>query len=49
MFSFMDGFSGYNRIWIALKDAEKIAFKTPIGKFYYIVMPIGLKNAGAIY
>ena len=30
MFSFMDGFSGYNQIQMALKDSEKIAFKTPI-------------------
>ena len=34
---------------MAPKDAEKTAFKTPIGNFYYIVMPFGLKNAGATY
>ena len=49
MFSFMDGFSGYNQIRMAPKDVEKIAFKTPMGNFYYIVMPFGLKNAGATY
>ena len=49
MFLFMDGFSGYNQIRMALKDAEKIAFRTPIGNFYYTVMPFGLKNAGATY
>ena len=49
MFSFMDGFSGYNQIRMALKDAEKTAFRTPIVNFYYIVMPFGLKNAGATY
>ena len=49
MFSFMDGYSGYNQIRMAAKDAEKIAFRTPIGNFYYTVMPFGLKNAGAIY
>ena len=49
MFSFMDGFSGNNQIRIAPRDAEKIAFKTPIGNFYYIVMSFGLKNAGATY
>jgi hypothetical protein len=49
MFSFMDGFSGYNQIFMSPKDAEKTAFRTPIGKFYYIVMPFGLKNAGATY
>ena len=49
MFSFMDGFSGYNQIKMAPKDAEKSAFRTPMGNFYYTVMPFGLKNAGATY
>ena len=49
MFSFMDGFSGYNQIRMAPKDAEKTAFRTPTGNFYYIVMPLGLKNASATY
>ena len=38
MFSFMDGFSGYNQIRMAPKDAEKTAFRTPMGNFYYIVI-----------
>ena len=49
MFSFMDGYSGYNQIRMAAKDAEKTAFRTPIGNFYYTVMPFGLKNARATY
>ncbi|OMP00330.1 reverse transcriptase [Corchorus capsularis] len=49
MFSFMDGFSGYNQIKMAQEDAEKTAFRTPIGNFYYTVVPFGLKNAGATY
>ena len=49
MFSFMDGFSRYNQIKMAPKDAEKTAFRTPIGNFYYTVMRFGLKNAGATY
>jgi len=49
MFSFMDGYSGYNQIYMAAKDAEKTAFKTPIGNFYYTVMPFSLKNTGATY
>ena len=49
MFSFMDGYNGYNQIRMATKDAEKIAFRIPIGNFYYTVMPFGLKNAGATY
>ncbi|KAI5343556.1 hypothetical protein L3X38_011432 [Prunus dulcis] len=47
--SFMDGFSGYNQIKMLPKDAEKTAFRTPYGNFYYTVMPFGLKNAGATY
>ena len=31
------------------KDAEKTAFRTPIGNFYYTVMPFGLKNVGVTY
>ena len=34
---------------MAPKDEEKTTFRMPIGKFYYIVMPYGLKNAGATY
>ena len=49
MFSFMDGFRRYNQIWMAPKDAEKTAFRTPIGNFYYMVMPLRLKNASATY
>ena len=49
MFSFMDGFSRYNQIKMALKDAEKTDFRTPMGNFYYTVMPFGLKNIGATY
>jgi hypothetical protein len=49
MFFFMDGFSGYNQIFMFLKDAEKTTFRTPIRNFYYTVMPFGLKNAGVTY
>ena len=34
---------------MAAKDVEKTAFRTPIRKFYYTVMPFGLKNASAMY
>ena len=46
MFSFMDGFSGYNQIRIASEDQSKTAFLTPWGVFCYQIMPFGLKNAG---
>ncbi|KAL6126263.1 hypothetical protein ACLB2K_074314 [Fragaria x ananassa] len=49
MLSFMDSFSDYNQIKMARMGAEKIAFRTPYGNFYYTVMPFGLKNAGATY
>ena len=49
MFLFMDGYSGYNKIQMAAKDAEKTMFRTSIENFYYTVMPFGLKNAGATY
>ena len=49
MFSFMDGYNRYNQIHMASKDAEKTAFRTPIGNFYYTVMLFGLKNEGVTY
>ena len=49
MFSFMDGYSGYNQIKLAARDQSKTSFTTPWGTFCYTVMPFGLKNAGATY
>ena len=49
LFSFMDGFSGYNQIKMAPEDMEKTTFVTLWGTFYYKVMSFGLKNAGATY
>ncbi|GAU39246.1 hypothetical protein TSUD_396930 [Trifolium subterraneum] len=49
VFSFMDGFSGYNQIKMAVEDREKTAFITPWGTFCYKVMSFGLTNAGATY
>ena len=49
MLSFMDGFSGYNKILMALEDMEKTTFITEWGTYCYRVMPFGLKNAGATY
>uniref|UniRef100_A0A2N9F2H4 Reverse transcriptase/retrotransposon-derived protein RNase H-like domain-containing protein n=1 Tax=Fagus sylvatica TaxID=28930 RepID=A0A2N9F2H4_FAGSY len=49
VFSFMDGFSGYNQIKMADEDKSKIAFVTHWGTFVYDVMPFGLKNVGATY
>ncbi|KAK8517059.1 hypothetical protein V6N13_092337 [Hibiscus sabdariffa] len=49
LFSFMDGFSGYNQIRMHPADMEKTTFITLWGTFCYKVMPFGLKNAGATY
>ena len=46
MFSFMDGFFGYNQIRMALEDHEKTTFVTMWGTFYYKVMPFDLKMLG---
>ncbi|RDX85813.1 hypothetical protein CR513_32936, partial [Mucuna pruriens] len=48
IFSFMDGFSGYNQIRMAPEDREKTTFTTAWGTFCYQVMPFGLKNAGPL-
>ena len=47
--SFMDGFFEYNQIYIPPKDQLKNAFITPWGTFCWLMMPFGLKNAGATY
>ena len=46
---FLDAFSGYHQIFMHPRDAEKTAFVTPIGMFYYTRMPFGLKSAGSTY
>lgn len=49
VFSFMEGFSGYNQIKMASADMDKTMFITPWGTFCYKVMPFGLENAGEMY
>ncbi|CAL9006546.1 unnamed protein product, partial [Prunus brigantina] len=51
LLSFMDGHAGYNQIFIAEEDIHKTAFRCPgaIGTYEWVVMPFGLKNAGATY
>ncbi|GLU22258.1 hypothetical protein SLE2022_383470 [Rubroshorea leprosula] len=49
--SFMDGHNGYIQIFIAEEDIPKTTFRCPgaIGTYEWVVMPFGLKNAGATY
>jgi len=49
LFSFMNGFSGYNQIKMTPEDIEKTTFITPWDTFCYKVMSFGLKNVGATY
>ena len=49
LLSFMDGFSGYNQIKMAVEDMEKTSFITLWGTYCYKVMPFSLKNASATY
>jgi hypothetical protein len=49
VFSFMDGFSGYNQIQIKPEDQHKTAFICPWGTFTYRKIPFGLKNVGATF
>ncbi|XP_050217550.1 uncharacterized protein LOC126668387 [Mercurialis annua] len=49
--SFLDAHSGYNQVPISKDDVSKTAFRCPrpIGAYEWVVMPFGLKNAGATY
>src|SRR6266496_3836848 len=47
--SFLDAYSGYHQIKMAVKDQENTAFITPFGAFCYVSMPFGLKSAKATY
>ena len=49
IFSFMDGFSGYNQIKILPTDQQNMEFIFPWGTFAYSKLPFGLNNAGATF
>jgi len=48
-FSFLDGFSGYNQIKLALEDQDKTTFTCPWGTCAYKVLSIRLCNAPATF
>ena len=48
-YCFLDGYSGYNQIEIAIDDQEKTTFTCPFGTFAYKRMPFGLCNAPATF
>jgi len=48
-YCFLDGYSGYNQIEIALEDQKKTTFICPFGTFAYRRMPFGLCNAPATF
>jgi hypothetical protein len=47
--SMINGFSGYNQIFVLPEDREKMTFTTPWGTFMYAKMPFGLMNARATF
>jgi hypothetical protein len=47
--SMIDGFSGYNQIYVLPEDKENTTFTTPWGTFMYAKIPFGLMNAGATF
>jgi hypothetical protein len=46
---FLNAYSGYHQISLAIDNEEKTAFITPFGIFCYTKMAFGLKNRGATY
>ena len=46
---FLDAYSGYHQIKMRKSDQLATSFTTPYDTFCYVMMPFGLKNAGATY
>ncbi|GKU95478.1 hypothetical protein SLEP1_g8835 [Rubroshorea leprosula] len=47
--SLLDAYSGYHQVPMAPEDEEKTAFYAGDEIYCYVIMPFGLKNAGATY
>jgi hypothetical protein len=46
---FLDAYSGYHQIAMKESDQLMTSFITPFRSYYYVTMPFGLKNSGAMY
>ncbi|XP_012833996.1 PREDICTED: uncharacterized protein LOC105954857 [Erythranthe guttata] len=49
LLSMMDASQGYHQIPLEERDQPAVSFITATGTYCYVVMPFGLKNAGATY
>jgi hypothetical protein len=49
MYSFMDGYNGYNYVKMAEKDKDKTSFIYEWGAYAYNILPFGLCNAIATF
>jgi hypothetical protein len=49
VYSFLDGYYGYHKIFITPKDKYKTTFVTNWGAFTWVVMFFGIKNGPPIY
>ncbi|GKU89881.1 hypothetical protein SLEP1_g3957 [Rubroshorea leprosula] len=47
--SLLDAYSSYHQVSVALEDEEKTSFYAGDEIYCYVMMPFGLKNAGATY
>ncbi|GKV22103.1 hypothetical protein SLEP1_g31999 [Rubroshorea leprosula] len=47
--SLLNAYSGYHQVPMALEDEEKTSFYAADEIYSYVMMPFGLKNAGATY
>ena len=49
LLNFLDAYSRYHQVWMAMEDERKTSFITPFGLYYYIWRPFSLRNIGAIF